>query len=80
MSCRVGRSRFRGLAGRMCRNPVLPRQQRLQRCLAVRRVVRHALRHRRDLAIADLALILQQAHVPREMVPALHRPVIPVQR
>ena len=80
MSCKAGRSRSRGLASRVRRVPFLPRQQCLQRCLAVRRVVCHALRHRRDLAVADLALILQQAHVPREMVPALHRPVIPVQR
>ena len=80
MSCKVGRSRSRGLASRVRRVPFLPRHRSFERCLAVLRLVRHALRHCRDLAVADLALILQQAHVPREMVPALHRPVIPVQR
>ena len=87
-----------GLASRLRRAPILSRQQRLQRRLAVRCVVRHALRHCGELAVAidhcqhqvvqclvvsqavpgaDLALLLRQAHVPREMVPVpvLDRPV-----
>ena len=75
-----------GQASRMRRGPFLPRLQ----CLQNRRDLAAALvqrRHpvaqrrivRRSATGADLALILQQAHVAREVVPAFHCPVPPVQ-